>query len=90
MGGFDPADGFELGLDAPEEVRPEKSEVVAVGFLQLVILVDGLLLGVGGVKGPTIPPAHVEDALGAVEIGPDGVLFGIVPGLFSVFPSCGE
>ena len=90
MGGFDPADGFGLGLDGPEEVRPEESEVVAVGFLQLVILVDGLFLGVGGMKGPTIPPAHVEDALGAVEIGPDGVFFGVVPGVFPVFPSGGE
>ena len=63
---------------------------MAVGFLQLVVFVDGLFLGVGGMKGPTIPPAHVEYTLGAVEVGPDGVLLGIVTGVFSVFPSSGE
>ena len=56
------------------------------GSLSLRVLVDGGLLAAGGVEGPAVEPAHVERALGAVEVAADAVLLGLVAGELAVFP----
>ena len=90
MGGFDVANGWTLFLNRIDEIGPQQLQVVSIGFLQLMIFVDDLLLGVGWIERPTITPTHVKDAFGSVEIGADGMFFGIVLGVFSMFPSGGE
>jgi len=90
VGGLDVAGGLFAGFDGFEEVCPKDLHVVTVGFLELRILVHFRFLGIGGVEGPSVSPAHVKDAFGAVEIAADGVLFGVITGVFAVFPGGGE
>jgi hypothetical protein len=85
-----PATGAVLPPIASEEVGPEELDVVAVRLLQLRVLVQLLLLGVGGVERPAVAPADVERALGPVEVSADLMLLGLVVGELPVLPGAGE
>ena len=76
VAGLDVADGAGLGFDGVDEVGPEELHVVRRRALELVVLVDRGLLGIDWVGGPAVSPAHVEHALGAVEVAADAVLLG--------------
>ena len=70
---------------------PKLFEVVAVhGIAELRFLADCRLFVVFGIESPTVAPAHMEDAFVSVEIGADFVFFGMVAGIFFMFPNGGK
>jgi hypothetical protein len=79
-----------LFLDRLKEIRPEEREVMAIGLLELGFLVHLRLPIFARIKGPTVPPADVEDSIRAVKVRADGVLLRGVAAKLPVFPDAGE
>ncbi len=91
MGGFNTGDGRVFLLNGLDEIPPKRGDIVAILLVvKTGFLVDDVSFTVLGVESPSIPPAHVENALGTVEIGTNGVLFRGIACVTSMLPCGGE
>src|SRR5881394_2986134 len=90
MRDFNAAGRRTLFNNGVEKVGPKQLEIVPVRLLQLGILVNDFVPPTGGIESPTVAPANVQCASGAVKIGSNLVPFGIVACEVAVFPYAGE
>jgi len=77
-------------LDGGQEIGVQLLDVLGVGRVEFGLGVDDVFLLVGRIECPAVQPAHVERALGAVEVAADVGLLGVVMGILAVFPRGGE
>src|SRR5690606_34270153 len=68
---LDVADRPAPFADRRQEVRPQLADVLIVGPVEFRLFLDHGLVAIGGIELPAVDPAHVEGALGSVEVASD-------------------